>query len=166
MTSVTERSIYVSLSIPVIVDRLTKVTPLKPGMRQFYVNGPLHAFDRLSGEYQWTQPIENRVFPIDQPRDVPIVIFADLWDETVDDPSKKRKSFFNLPDPQNRSRYLCLDARSGKVLLDLLGEERAKPWSSGAKYAVGRDLTKGVVDLLVDRKRYSFNYSPPAAQTK
>gem|GEM_PF-5575875 len=160
VTAVTERSIYVSLSSSVTESRLVAANPAPLKWRRFYVNGPVHAFDRLTGEPQWSQQIENRIFPIDQVRDIPLLIFADTWKGPSDPPSeanasthKKGNSVQNEP---TRVRYWCLDARTGQVVLDTAIENKSR-----VEYTIERDLTKTWVELRLGETIHRFNYAMP-----
>ena len=149
VTSVTERTIFVSLSSAVTEKKLInagQVFQSLPGWRRAFVNGPVHAFDRLSGEYQWTVLIGNRTLPLDQVRDVPLLMCVDLWKESA----------------EVHSRYWCLDARTGKVVLD------TSLHKSNIAYTVGRDLEKGEVQLQLGMPDliYTFRYTPPPADEK
>ena len=151
VTAVTERTIYVSLSSPVTEKKLVNAAQVfqsQPGWRRAFVNGPLHAFDRLSGEYQWTRRIENRTLSLDQVRDVPLLVCADLWKEPKD--------------PQPHARYWCLDARTGKVVLDT-----SIPKTS-LEYTVERDLEQGWVELRLGdpHSNHRFSYVPAPTEEK
>ncbi len=145
VTAVTERTIYVSLSSPVTEKRLlnaAQVFQSQPGWRRAFVNGPLHAFDRLSGKYQWTRLIENRTLPLNQVRDVPLLLCVDIWREKSDP----------------LTRYWCLDARTGKVVLDT---SIPKP---SLAYTVERDLAEGWVELQLGDVNHRFSYVPAPAE--
>ncbi len=140
VTAVTERTIYVSLSSSVTEKRLINASQNQsvPGWRRAFVNGPIHAFDRLTGEYQWTRQIDNRTLPLDQTRDVPLLLCVDTWKEKADPVA----------------RYWCLDARTGKVVLDtsVNGET--------PQYTVERDLAAGWVELRLGYVNHRFSYVP------
>lgn len=143
VTAVTERTIYVSLSAAVTEKRLINASPNQsaPGWRRAFVNGPVHAFDRLTGAYQWTSQIENRTLPLDQVRDVPLLLCVDTWKESS----------------ESQNRYWCLDARTGKVVLDtsLKGET--------PQYTVERDLAEEWVELRLGYTNHRFSYAPVPA---
>ncbi len=147
VTAVTERTIYVSLSSPVTEKRLlnaAQVFQSQPGWRRAFVNGPLHAFDRLSGESQWTRLIENRTLSLDQVRDVPLLLCVDIWREKA----------------EAMTRYWCLDARTGKVVLDT---SIPKP---SLAYTVERNLAEGWVELQLGQNyaNHRFSYVPAPAE--
>lgn len=159
-TAVTERSIFVTLSPPVTENALIGSKPMKLRSRQFYVNGPVHAFDRLSGEYQWSQQIENRVFPIDQVRDIPLLICADTWKGPLDPMPEVGEVFPKLEEtPQKaddpnalRVRYWAVDTRTGRVVLDTAVEK------SMIQYTVERNLSEGWVEIRLGRTGFRFSY--------
>jgi outer membrane protein assembly factor BamB len=159
-TAVTERSIFVTLSPPVTEDALTGSKPMKLKHRQFYVNGPVHAFDRRTGEHQWSQQIENRVFPIDQVRDVPLLICADVWKGPLDPMPEVGQVFPKLDDESPKAddadalrvRYWVLDSRTGRVVLNTAVNK------SQVQYTVERDLAKGWVELRQGGANYRFSY--------
>lgn len=159
-TATTERSIYVTLSPPVTEDALIGSKPIKLRSRQFYVNGPVHAFDRLSGEYQWSQQIQNRVFPIDQVRDVPLLICADVWKGPLAPmpevgvlPPKLEEQDQKADDPNAlHVRYWVLDARTGQVVLNTAVEK------STIQYTVERNQAEGWVELRLGRTIFRFSY--------
>ncbi len=140
VTAVTERTVYVSLSSAVTEKRLMNASQkqMNPGWRRAFVNGPVHAFDRQTGEYQWSRQIENRTLPLDQVRDVPLLMCVDTWKEKADPVA----------------RYWCLDARTGQVVLDtsITGET--------PQYTVERDLEKGWVELRLGHVNHRFSYVP------
>ena len=140
VTAVTERTIYVSLSSAVTEKRLLNASQNQsaPGWRRAFVNGPVHAFDRLTGEYQWSRQIENRTLPLDQTRDVPLLLCVDTWKEKADPVS----------------RYWCLDARTGQVVLDTSYQGETP------QYTDERDLAAGWVDLCLGYVNHRFSYAP------
>lgn len=160
VTAVTERSIFVTLSPPVTENALVGSKPIKLKPRQFYVNGPVHAFDRLSGEYQWSQQIENRVFPIDQVRDIPLLICADTWKGPLDPLPEVGEVFPKLEgtaqkadDPNAlRVRYWAVDTRTGRVVLNTAVEK------SMIQYTVERNLAEGWVEIRLGRTGFRFSY--------
>lgn len=160
VTAVTERSIFVTLSPPVTENALVGSKPVKLKSRQFYVNGPVHAFDRLSGEYQWSQQIENRVFPIDQVRDIPLLICADTWKGPLDPLPEVGEVFPKLEGPVQKAddpnalrvRYWAVDTRTGRVVLDTAIEK------SMVQYTVERNLAEGWVEIRLGRTGFRFSY--------
>ncbi len=160
-TAVTERSIFVTLSPPVTENALTGSKPTKLRPRQFYVNGPVHAFDRQTGEYQWSQQIENRVFPIDQVRDVPLLICADVWKGPLDSLPEVGETLpkRNEPDAKSdesdsiRVRYWALDTRTGRVVLNTAVNK------STVQYTVERNLAEAWVEIRQDESTFRFSYA-------
>lgn len=163
-TAVTERSIFVTLSPPVTENALVGSKPVKLKSRQFYVNGPVHAFDRLSGEYQWSQQIENRVFPIDQVRDIPLLICADTWKGPLDPLPEVGEVFPKLDGPVQKAndpnalrvRYWAVDTRTGRVVLNTAIEK------SMIQYTVERNLAEGWVEIRLGRTGFRFSYQDEA----
>lgn len=49
-----------------------RVPQIRDGYRQHRVQGTLHAIDRRGGQVGWKRPLEDVVFPLDQPRGAPI----------------------------------------------------------------------------------------------
>ena len=163
-TAVTERSIFVTLSPPVTENALVGSKPVKLKSRQFYVNGPVHAFDRRSGEYQWSQQIENRVFPIDQVRDIPLLICADTWKGPLAPMPEVGAAFPKLEgtvqkadDPNAlRVRYWAVDTRTGRVVLNTAVEK------SMIQYTVERNLAEEWVEIRLGRTGFRFSYQDQA----
>ncbi len=184
VTAVTERTIYVSLSPDVTEKRLVDTKQPQNGWRRPFVNGPVLAFDRLSGKLQWTQMIQNRVLPLDQVRDIPLLLCVDVWEGSEDplpaesEQPKKDRNFFKPPPASylgDHSRYWCLDARTGNVVLATLTGKGTRPglhhYSGLPQFTIERDLEQKWVELRVGRQslgcvNYRFNYSPvePAAK--
>lgn len=168
-TAVTERTIYVSLSTQVTEQRLVNALSSQPGWRRVFVNGPVHAFDRLSGALQWSRKIENRTLPLDQVRDVPLLLCVDAWNgpDASSDPnaSAPQKTGGLFPRPkaveQTRNRYWCLDARTGKVVLETSFDSHNTP-----QYTIERSLTDSWVELRLGMNQldHRFHYLPAQAQ--
>lgn len=118
--SVTDRMIYVSLSSAISSSQLTKGTRR---WRWPLINGPIYAFDRQTGQLVWTRVIENRGFPLNQPRDIPVLLLIDTWEGSNPLEAKKSKSM------EHWSRFLILDSRTGQTLQEEAVRESSPRYS-------------------------------------
>jgi hypothetical protein len=161
-TVVTDRSIFVLLSSAVPECGLV-ASPARsnPAWRRVFVNGPIHAFDRSSGIFQWSQQIVNRGLRLDQVRDVPLLICVDEWTGPEDAPPLQAAPPAQGPpkrvavNQETRTRFWCLDARTGKVI-----HNTSFP-GSRFDYTVERNLAEAWVELRHgELGKTRFNYAP------
>ena len=171
VSAVTERTIYVSLSPEVTEKRLVNTTQTQQGWRRPFVNGPVLAFDRLTGKFQWSQIIENRVLPLDQVRDIPLLMCVDVWKGPegplpVENETLLKRGVITRgkkEDDVTHTRYWCLDARTGKVILNTSisnGTHQFQANSGTPEYTVERDLEKGWIELRLGSLNHRFHYAP------
>lgn len=165
---VTERAVLVTLSSIVTEKALIEPFQTQHGWRRPAVNGVLASFDRQTGRLSWTRAIQNRIVPLDQPRDLPLIICADAWKGSLPAPELQLlvpppPDPLPLPKPRNtpppsegesvQSRYFCLDARTGEILW----EQAVK--TSPPQYTVERDLHAEWIELRLGSQKTRFDYS-------
>ncbi len=85
---------------------ISYVNPIPGGMNNPVVNGPVYAFDRASGKQQWSVPITGQAVLVDQPGDLPILVFA----------AHRYRRVGNRGD--TRYAVTCLDKRNGKIVFE------------------------------------------------
>lgn len=95
-----------------------RVPQIRDGYRQHRVHGTLHAIDRRAGQLAWKRPLEDAIFPLDQPHGAPIfVLNYRTLAASIAEPSKP-------PVPGEIEGLLhILDRRTGQ---DLYREQSAK----------------------------------------
>ncbi len=74
--SVGERDYLVIFSKPVEDAKILNATQQSGASRRELVHGPMVSIDRQSGEVLWESKLENAVFPLHQPVDLPVFITA------------------------------------------------------------------------------------------
>ncbi len=67
---------YVAFSGPVADKANLAVSQIRGGFRTPMVHGVLCGFDRLSAQLLWKRPITDVAFALDQPQDIPFLIFT------------------------------------------------------------------------------------------
>ena len=77
------------------------------GFNNPLIHGQVYGFDRASGKRQWQATIEKQGLLLDQPRDLPVLVFASLIYE--------RKAQ-GRPQTTTHSLIQCLDTRNGRML--------------------------------------------------
>lgn len=147
--AVSDEMIYVSLSSAPTATQLS--TGFRPGWRWPLTNGPIYALDRQTGKQIWTRVIENRGLPLNQPRGIPLLLFADTWNAAL--PSPKRAAA-NDAEQRTGSRFLVLDSRTGETL------HEARISETTPRYTFEKDLAAGWIDLSLDREKVRFDYAP------
>ena len=66
------------------VDQLKPPLQLLGNRRKPYANGIVYGFDPETLELKWSIPMEKSVFPLDQPRDLPLMV---IWDAVIAPPT-------------------------------------------------------------------------------
>ncbi|MEW4530240.1 PQQ-binding-like beta-propeller repeat protein [Maioricimonas sp. JC845] len=135
---------YVMASALVEDRRLLTAAQIQRGFRRPTVNGFLHAFDRRTATHQWTKQLENLVLPLDQPRDVPLLISNDSLNLHGDERS-------GAP----TGRLQCFDKQTGELVWETMGT------MPQLYFMIERDETSGWVELRMSRTIVRFDFSPP-----
>lgn len=117
------------------------------------LNGLAYGFDLASGEKLWQTPIEKQSVTLDQPQELPVLVFA--------------ARVYERPTPQNannREPYttlLCIDKRTGKTL----HQERVK--SHLGMYELVSEPANATVELKLPqhslRMKFTNEAEPPPA---
>jgi hypothetical protein len=66
------------------------------------INGDVHAFDGATGKWQWTRRIERQALDLNQPAELPVLIFG-------------CPTYERFRNGAGRFDLLCLDRRSGRI---------------------------------------------------
>jgi hypothetical protein len=66
--------VYVVLSGPLGPQAYDRVNRVRGGYRNPLVNGTIYAFDRRDGRRLWQRTLEDVAVPLDQPREVPLLV--------------------------------------------------------------------------------------------
>ena len=82
------------------------------GLHSHVINGDVFAFDRLTGELLWNRNVSDEAIDLQQPVDLPVLIFSSRITETI---ANRRTA--------NRTGILILDARNGKTVYEEDWEE-------------------------------------------
>ncbi|WP_197441116.1 outer membrane protein assembly factor BamB family protein [Thalassoglobus neptunius] len=143
--SVGRKDCLVVFSEAVSDPALVNAPQTRKGYRKELVNGIAILFDRQSGKPIWKRPLENTVFPIDQPVDLPVFVTAEsrFPEEAMDQQSPM-------------SRVCVYDRRSGELIHT---EESLNPVPS---CHLSGDLEAEVVVLRTRTSAVAFDYSEPA----
>ncbi|WP_145368066.1 outer membrane protein assembly factor BamB family protein [Maioricimonas rarisocia] len=135
---------FVMTSAPVEDRRLLSAAQIQRGFRRPPVNGFLHAFDRRTAAHQWSKPFENLVLPLDQPRDVPLIISNDSLNPHDDGKA-------GAP----TGRLQCFDKQTGERIWDTMGT------MPQLYFMIERDEASGWVELRMSRTIVRFDFSQP-----
>ncbi|WP_197453907.1 outer membrane protein assembly factor BamB family protein [Caulifigura coniformis] len=127
---------------PPAVEQLRPPLMFLGNRRRPYANGTVYGLDPHTFELKWSIPLEKSVFPLDQPRDIPLLVINDAV----------------LRGPELREdRIRCFDKRTGRqVGNDLQGELVG---STGL--VVERSQSDGWVEVRTSRGIFRFEF--PAA---
>ncbi|MFG0335484.1 MAG: PQQ-binding-like beta-propeller repeat protein, partial [Maioricimonas sp. JB049] len=135
---------FVMTSAPVEDRRLLSAAQIQRGFRRPSVNGFLHAFDRRTAAPQWSKRFENLVLPLDQPRDVPLIISNDSLNPHDDGRA-------GAP----TGRLQCFDKQTGERIWETVGT------MPQLYFMIERDETSGWVELRMSRTIVRFDFSQP-----
>lgn len=73
-------------------NRFRKMSQIRGGFRRPWVKGVVYCFDRVVGEIRWTRELDEVEFPLDQPKEFPIVVVTSELDQEVKASPKRKKS--------------------------------------------------------------------------
>jgi outer membrane protein assembly factor BamB/tetratricopeptide (TPR) repeat protein len=77
-----------------------------PGlMATSFINGNLHGFDRATGTKVFTRAIENKLLSMNQPAELPVLLFAS--------PPQRQ-----VPGSPQQGNLLCVDKRNGRIVFE------------------------------------------------
>ena len=85
---------------------ISYVNPIPGGMSNPVVNGPVYAFDRASGKQLWATPVTGQAVLLDQPGELPVLVFA----------AHRYRRVGNRGD--TRYAVTCLDKRNGRIIFE------------------------------------------------
>ena len=85
---------------------ISYVNPIPGGTNNPVVNGPVYAFDRATGKQLWSTPVIGQAVLLDQPSDLPILVFA----------AHRYRRVGNHGD--TRYAVTCLDKRNGRLIFE------------------------------------------------
>lgn len=109
------------------------------GLRSFELNGPMHAFDRNTWELRWTRDVDDAVIRLDQPADVPILVFQELC-------------LAGAESSQLENRTRVVDKRTGEMLLEETSETPI------GRYYLARNREEGWVEVHCADRTFRFEY--------
>lgn len=108
------------------------------------VNGQIHAFDRSSFERLWTADVTHQTLDLDQPREIPILVFTARRIQFI------QRGFNTV---QNRYGALILDLRTGKQLFERSGPVVMEPY----QIEPGTDATSLRVEFTKETAAITFD---------
>jgi hypothetical protein len=135
------------------VEQLKPPLQLLGNRRKPYANGMVYGFDPDSLELKWSIPLEKSVFPLDQPRDLPLLV---IWDAVIAAPTAEQlkrverdvQGTYDL----REDRIRCFDKRTGRqVGGDLKGE-----YVGSTGIVIERSQQAGWVDVRTAKGIYRF----------
>ncbi|MCA9079307.1 MAG: hypothetical protein KDA58_02060, partial [Planctomycetaceae bacterium] len=148
--AVGERTLLVAVSLPVQDLALRNAPQLHGGYRSMFLNGFLLCFDRRDRTLLWQQTVENAVFPLDQPADLPLFILTG---------SRLAENAMNS-NTVGSSRFDIYDRRDGTLVFS---DEAAGPkWNF---YAVTGDAESRQIRIKTQAVLFELDYSDPEAST-
>ena len=112
------------------------------GRRRPYANGPVYGLDPRTLELKWTIPLDRSVFPLDQPRDLPLLVINDsviaggLNEQEIED-----------------NRIRCFDKRTGQPLPELVGDLIGR---SGLM--IERSQAEGWIEIRTSKAIFRFDF--------
>lgn len=112
------------------------------GYRRLIVNGHWSAIDRESLELLWQSPIDNASIPLDQPADVPLIVWNEL-----------RHPADRIGQGSLVGRVRVVDRRTGELIYD---EQTAAVHNY---FIVERDPDAGWVELRLPDRTVRFDYA-------
>ena len=83
------------------------VSPVPGGANNKTIHGHVYGFDRSSGEKLWSLEVENQALVLDQPKRLPVLVFASRVYERSPANNQRRTP---------RYPVLCVDKRTGQIL--------------------------------------------------
>jgi len=135
-----ERHLYVVVSEPLKNPAQVGVNLFLNNYRRPTVNGKLICFERRSGKLQWKTNLQDAVFPLIQPKEVPILIL-NYWQAKANG------------DNQNPEGILViLDKRSGAELYRTTGQKL------GGRYVLHADADSGTINFKTQYQTISLQY--------
>lgn len=134
-------NILILISGKVADKQLTNATQQNQGYRRSIVNGPVFCIDRNRGDLLWSGNLENTLFPIDQPVDLPVFVTAErrFPEEIMDQRSPG-------------SRIQVFDRRNGNLLY------KTESLSSSVRYSVSGHLDSEQVVLTTRESVVTFDF--------
>jgi outer membrane protein assembly factor BamB len=128
---------------PPAVEQLRPPLALLGNRRKPYANGVVYGFDPETLELKWTIPLERSVFPLDQPRDIPLLVIHDAT------------AVVAQPDLEFRAdRFRCFDKRTGRQI----GPERGGELVTPSGIVIERSHEAGWVDVRTSKGVFRYQY--------
>jgi len=121
------------------VEQLRPPLQLLGNRRKPYANGTVYGFDPKTLELKWSIPLDRSVLPLDQPRDIPLLV---VHDALAVGPQELRED-----------RIRCFDKRTGQLAGDL---KRDLVGSTG--FVIERSQRDGWVDIRTSRGVFRFDF--------
>lgn len=122
---------------------LTNAPQRHQGYRRPFVNGPACAFRRDSGELLWRSELGNTVFPLDQPKDLPVFVTAE-----------GRYPEHPMDSGTHGSRIRAFNRQTGELLYE---SESVSPMETN--YNLSGDVSTGIVTLTTQNVLVEFDFS-------
>ncbi len=143
------------------ITSLARVSGMPYMTRQVLVNGRLEAVDQQTGKVLWTKTLNPSVLDIEQPRNLPVLIFACRKTERLQ-PKKMEPTLPGLPSNQAAYSLWILDIRTGQFLF----QDDDFPSMKGFEVQATEDLKH--IRVLTDQATLKLSYSnePLKAQNK
>ena len=142
-TSVDEQRLFVALSGPFANAANMRANEQRYDFRGACVNGPLYAFDRRTGILLWKADLADALFPLDQPKEAPLLVLDYARAETDAVGSDKVLDVIR-----------CLDKRTGRI--DYQHEMAA---SGLSPWILETDVDQKRITLRITEQTVRFEYS-------
>ncbi len=131
---------------PVAVEQLRPPLMHVGSRRRPFANGVVVGLDPESFVTRWTLPLERSVFPLDQPRDLPLLVIADAV----------LKGANGIDFEEGRVR--CFDKRKGRQIgPDLM------TGSAHTGMTIERSQREGWIDIRTKSSIHRFDFESPAS---
>jgi hypothetical protein len=136
-------SVMVCVFGPPAVEQLRPPLQLLGNRRRPYANGTVYGLDPATLELKWTLPLERSVFPLDQPRDIPLLVIHDALSIPVQVDQELRED-----------RIRCFDKRTGRMV----GKELRGELVTSNGIVIGRSQKEAWVDVRTSKGVFRWDF--------
>ncbi|MCA9087134.1 MAG: PQQ-binding-like beta-propeller repeat protein [Planctomycetaceae bacterium] len=148
--SVGEQTLLIAVSGPMEDLRLRNASQLHDGYRREFVNGPLLCLHRQTGELLWMTDLENEVFALDQPADLPVFVLTSSRQPDADGSGNSSQAL--------QSRIRIFNRRDGSLLYE--NDSLGSRWNFHAVYG---NAERQQISIKTQSVLFELDYRDPDA---
>lgn len=142
-------SLMICVFGPPAVEQLRPPLMLVGNRRRPYANGTVYGLDPQTLELKWTIPLDRSVFPLDQPRDIPLLFINDAV-IVIDENGLELRD----------DRIRVFDKRTGRQV----GKDIRGAYVGSYGMAIERSQADGWVQVRTSKGIFRFDFNPSTAQ--